>query len=247
MEQNADTGAQMTPAVDNRQKNGSGLKIATAIACVVAACGIGFGVYGIMQSAQRDNRITELETQLANIKSEIQDNTSSDIDDNKNSTANNNIGDDEDNIIDNSATLGFDFDAMLASLESSIKNSNMVPIMSKCTNYENNKGEPVSDCSYTTLSKNTIESIIKKLKSAESVDKEITFSFIGAAPSITYLISVDVDDSNQILSQRVFSLNYSPDLNDKILLVGFGDKGYAFHFNDIKVIDGFIESLASIK
>lgn len=188
-----------------------------------------------------------METQLANIKSEIQDNTSSDIDDNKNSTANNNIGDDEDNTVDNSATLGFDFDAMLASLESSIKNSNMVPIMSKCTNYENNKGEPVSDCSYTTLSKNTIESIIKKLKSAESVDKEITFSFIGAAPSITYLISVDVNDSNQILSQRVFSLNYSPDLNNKILLVGFGDKGYAFHFNDIKDIDGFIESLASIK
>lgn len=47
MEQNADTGAQMTSAVDKKQKSGNGLKIATVIACVVAVCGIGFGIYGM--------------------------------------------------------------------------------------------------------------------------------------------------------------------------------------------------------
>ncbi len=68
MEQNTDTEAPMTPVVDNKQKSGNGLKIATVAACVVAVCGIGFGVYGIMQSSQKDNRIAELETQLENDK-----------------------------------------------------------------------------------------------------------------------------------------------------------------------------------
>lgn len=49
MEQNNDTGAPMTSAVvDDKKKNGNGLKITTAIACIVAVCGIGFGIYGMM-------------------------------------------------------------------------------------------------------------------------------------------------------------------------------------------------------
>ena len=48
MEQNDDTGAPMTSVVDDKKKNGNGLKIATVIACVVAVCGIGFSIYGIM-------------------------------------------------------------------------------------------------------------------------------------------------------------------------------------------------------
>ena len=64
MEQNIDTGVPMTPTVDNKQKSGSGLKIATAIACVVAACGIGFGVYGMMQSLQKDSQISDLKVQI---------------------------------------------------------------------------------------------------------------------------------------------------------------------------------------
>lgn len=51
MEQNIDTSAPVTPAtpvVNNKQKNNNGLKITSAIACVLAACGIGFGVYGMM-------------------------------------------------------------------------------------------------------------------------------------------------------------------------------------------------------
>lgn len=64
MEQNADTGAQMTPVVDDKKKNGNGLKITTAIACVVAVCGIGFGVYSMMQSSQKDNQTSDLKVQI---------------------------------------------------------------------------------------------------------------------------------------------------------------------------------------
>lgn len=64
MEQNTNTGMPMTPTVDSRQKNGSGLKIATVVACIVAACGIVFGVYGMVQSAQKDGQISDLKVQI---------------------------------------------------------------------------------------------------------------------------------------------------------------------------------------
>ncbi len=64
MEQNIDTGAPITSAVDNKPKSGNGLKIATTIACIMAACGIGFGVYGMMQSAQKDSQISDLKVQI---------------------------------------------------------------------------------------------------------------------------------------------------------------------------------------
>ena len=69
MEQNANTGVPMTPTVDNKQKSGNGLKIAIAIACIVAVCGIGFGVYGIMQSSQKDSQISDLKNQINNAAS----------------------------------------------------------------------------------------------------------------------------------------------------------------------------------
>lgn len=64
MEQNADGGAPVAPMIEDKQKSGNGLKIFTAIACVVAVCGIGFGVYGMLQISDKDNRISELEAQI---------------------------------------------------------------------------------------------------------------------------------------------------------------------------------------
>ncbi len=66
MEQNTNTGVPMTSTVDNKQKSGNGLKIATAIACIAAVCGIGFGVYGMMQSTQKESQISDLKTQMNN-------------------------------------------------------------------------------------------------------------------------------------------------------------------------------------
>ena len=46
MEQNTTA---TVPVMDrDKQSSGNGWKIATAIASVVAVCGIGFGVYGMM-------------------------------------------------------------------------------------------------------------------------------------------------------------------------------------------------------
>jgi len=54
MEQDAAT---MAPVADDSgQDSGKGWKIATVIASVVAVCGIGFGIYGMMQSLQKDNQ-----------------------------------------------------------------------------------------------------------------------------------------------------------------------------------------------
>ena len=66
MEQNVDIGAPVTP-VENKQKGGNGLKITTVIACVVAVCGIGFGVYGMMQSSEKDSQISNLKSQISTL------------------------------------------------------------------------------------------------------------------------------------------------------------------------------------
>ncbi len=64
MEQNIDANTLVAPVVENKQKSGNGLKIATTIACIVAVCGIGFGVYGMMQSSKKDNQISDLKVQV---------------------------------------------------------------------------------------------------------------------------------------------------------------------------------------
>lgn len=82
MEQNADTGAQMTPVVDDKKKNGNGLKITTAIACVMAVCGIGLGVYGVMQVSDKDSQISNLKTQIEKLETveKNEESTITDID-----------------------------------------------------------------------------------------------------------------------------------------------------------------------
>ena len=71
MEQNVDASAPVTPIAENKQKGGNGLKIATAIACVVAICGIGFGVYGVMQGSEKYNQISSLNSEIAKLKQTI--------------------------------------------------------------------------------------------------------------------------------------------------------------------------------
>ena len=91
MEQNTDTGAPVAPMVENKQKSGNGLKIATAIACTVAVCGIGFGVYGMIQSAQKDNQISDLKNQIESLNGKI---SSLEIDDDEDGGADNEAKDD---------------------------------------------------------------------------------------------------------------------------------------------------------
>lgn len=57
--------APMTPATDgNKICNGKGLVITTIIASVVAVCGIGLGVCGMVQNSQKDNQITDLKVEI---------------------------------------------------------------------------------------------------------------------------------------------------------------------------------------
>ena len=55
----------VAPVVDGSdKKSGNGLKIATVIASVIAVCGIGFGIYGMVQSSQKDSQISDLKVQI---------------------------------------------------------------------------------------------------------------------------------------------------------------------------------------
>ncbi len=45
-------------------KSNKGLIVATAITSVLAVCGIGFGVFGMIQSAQKDDQISDLKVQI---------------------------------------------------------------------------------------------------------------------------------------------------------------------------------------
>lgn len=66
MNPNVNVETSMKPVIADKQKSREGLKITTAIACIVAICGIGFGVYGMMQSTQKNNQISDLKTQMNN-------------------------------------------------------------------------------------------------------------------------------------------------------------------------------------
>ncbi len=63
-----------TPAApvinNNKQSNGVGLKIAIVMISIVAVCGISFGAYGIVQNAQKDEIIKELQSQVDKAKNE---------------------------------------------------------------------------------------------------------------------------------------------------------------------------------
>lgn len=62
--ENAQTPA--APIANNdKQKSSTGLIVAVIIVSVVAACGIGFGIYGMLQNLQKDQKILELQAQLS--------------------------------------------------------------------------------------------------------------------------------------------------------------------------------------
>lgn len=69
MEQN--TPAAMPVMDSGKQSDGKGLKIATIVASVVAVCGIGFGVYGMIQSSQKDSQISDLKVQIEDSSGKI--------------------------------------------------------------------------------------------------------------------------------------------------------------------------------
>lgn len=74
MEQNQQSAPIM---IDAAPKNGNGLKIATAVASIVALCGIGFGVYGMMKASEKKDTNPGGSTECA----QVDDNTNDGGDD----------------------------------------------------------------------------------------------------------------------------------------------------------------------
>lgn len=59
--------ATMMPGMaTGKQKSGKGLKIATALMTIIAICGVGFGVFGMMQSSKKDTSPSDLKVQIKN-------------------------------------------------------------------------------------------------------------------------------------------------------------------------------------
>jgi len=152
-----------------------------------------------------------------------------------------NTNNDDDNTNDNS--VNFDFNELSSTLHSSVQKDNITTFLSKCEIKNSNTNEP-PETEYTNIevSNNTIDTIINKLKTAKSIDKNVTYSWFGCPPkSITYYISVNSNNQSQVQNQMIFSLNYAN--GDDILLVGYNQNGYAFHFNNNEEINNIIESL----
>ena len=53
-----------TMPVMNKTGNEKGLKAITVVASIAAICGIGFGIYGMMQSSQKNDQISDLKIQV---------------------------------------------------------------------------------------------------------------------------------------------------------------------------------------
>ncbi len=68
MEQNVNTVTPTMPVANNKQKSGNGLKIATVIACVMAACGIGFSVFQTIENNKKNEEINTLKTEISSLK-----------------------------------------------------------------------------------------------------------------------------------------------------------------------------------
>lgn len=162
---------------------------------------------------------------------------------NKQAESSNNT-DKEEEDKNNNTKVDFDFDELENALYSSIQKEEIVPFISKCESKVSNTDEPPKIELYNTeVSSNTINIIINKLKTATSIEQEITYSWFGCPPkAITYYISVNSTNKEAICNQTVFSLNYANANN--ILLVQYKKKGYAFHFNSDEEINNFIETLS---
>ena len=163
---------------------------------------------------------------------------------NKQAESSNNTDKEEEEDKNNNTKVDFDFDELENALYSSIQKEEIVPFISKCESKVSNTDEPPKIELYNTeVSSNTINTIINKLKTATSIEQEITYSWFGCPPkAITYYISVNSTNKEAIYNQTVFSLNYANANN--ILLVQYKKKGYAFHFNSDEEINNFIETLS---
>lgn len=141
---------------------------------------------------------------------------------------------------DNSANLDFDFAALEADLNSALETGYM-PLISHCEVVSEVPGYlPEIATALTEVSTDTVSTVITKLKSADSLEQGITFSWSSCPPrSVAYYVSTN--DPVSVNTNSVFSLFYA-DAADTLLL-GYRAAGYAFHFSSPSDLTSFLESL----
>jgi len=162
---------------------------------------------------------------------------------NKNNEITNNKTDKKDEKKDNNeSNLDFDFNGLTTKVNNLIQTNNYSSMIVNCSNVTTNTNQPpVTKNEVVSLSNDSFNTVISKLKEASSVEST-TASWFGCPPNnITYHVSVFNTDFGQVKTNEVFSLSYAN--SDAVLLVGYENNGYAFRYDDASKINNFIESL----
>ena len=146
---------------------------------------------------------------------------------------------------ENKNNLDFDFNAMENTLNSQLQSGQYQAVKISCTSTPGPEGElPTVIDTGTRISNESFNTIVGKLKTAQSVDKNVTAGWIGECmpKSVAYIISVnDNPASNEFQNNKIFTLYYLDAA--PTLLISYEGVGYAFNFNSFADIDNFIETL----
>ena len=153
--------------------------------------------------------------------------------------------DDCNKLLENSKeTKHIDLEVIRQSLKNQIQNNNKNAYIVKCKDIIKN-GEPSMDETFIKVSNSTIDTIIEKLKTAETYEE-----FIGgyeSCPPKNIMYYVGGEKYN---NDKQFLLEYSD--NENVLLIGYfvddgNIGGYKFIFNNNDDIKDFIEDLEIIE
>lgn len=134
----------------------------------------------------------------------------------------------DNNIVKYEDSTGINYDELEKELINKINSdSNTNVYLSTCEDFN------TQDIVISTIS---ISEVIKKLKTADSVEEIATSTFCPA-----YRFSITSNKGSDNESKDLMSIVYGNDR--KTLLVGINDTGYAYHFASENELDHFLENL----
>ena len=142
MEQNTPT---INPLDNNKQDNRKIQKIATTVACILAICGIGFGIYTLIDNLNKKQEISNLQSQIENNIAQTQEN---------------------DNTINSNITIS-EAEKLVSKYTSLINTSGACPTQSDIKLTENTKMAKVANL---IVNKNTIEPTVEDMRIYYTID-----------------------------------------------------------------------------
>ncbi len=216
--------------VDQPKKN-KGLIIVIYVVLFLIGCALGYFVSTMVLNDDKSN--TKNNTEEKGNNSQVEENKEKEEKEEK---------ENDNKELSNISDL--DLEKMRTSLHNLVQKEGFKANKLSCTVLPAAEGElPNVKSKRTVVSENTIDIIINKLKTAKSIDKYVTASWIGECypKSVAYIISLDAEvDTNEFQNNKKFTLYYSD--SENILLVGYEGIGYDFNFNDGE-LNNFIEAL----